>query len=86
MPLSVCYPVQRKDVYEDNPKGKFTMVIPPPNVTGSCHLGHALFCSLQDAITRWWVGLWGAYSIVATLPKYCCSDVGQFQLVLVTLA
>ena len=48
--------VQRKDVYEDNPKGKFTIVIPPPNVTGSCHLGHALFCSLQDAITRWWVG------------------------------
>ena len=29
------------------------MVIPPPNVTGSCHLGHAIFNSLQDAITRW---------------------------------
>ena len=29
------------------------MVIPPPNVTGSLHLGHALTNSIQDAITRW---------------------------------
>lgn len=29
------------------------MVIPPPNVTGSLHLGHALTCSVQDAIVRW---------------------------------
>jgi valyl-tRNA synthetase len=43
----------RKNVYEKNPKGTFMMVIPPPNVTGSCHLGHAIFNSLQDAITRW---------------------------------
>ncbi|KAK3850352.1 hypothetical protein Pcinc_042939 [Petrolisthes cinctipes] len=32
---------------------KFVMVLPPPNVTGSLHLGHALTCSLQDAIARW---------------------------------
>jgi valyl-tRNA synthetase len=32
---------------------KFVMVIPPPNVTGSLHLGHALMCSVQDAMTRW---------------------------------
>lgn len=32
---------------------KFVMVIPPPNVTGSLHLGHALMCSIQDAMTRW---------------------------------
>jgi len=31
----------------------FTIVIPPPNVTGSLHLGHALDNSLQDAIIRW---------------------------------
>src|SRR5579863_1737861 len=30
----------------------FTMVIPPPNVTGSLHLGHALNNSLQDALVR----------------------------------
>ena len=30
----------------------FTMVIPPPNVTGSLHIGHALNNTLQDALTR----------------------------------
>ncbi len=30
----------------------FTMVIPPPNVTGSLHNGHALNNSLQDALVR----------------------------------
>ncbi len=29
-----------------------TIVIPPPNVTGSLHIGHALDMTLQDAITR----------------------------------
>ena len=37
----------------NNPKGQFVMVIPPPNVTGSLHLGHALTNSIEDAITRW---------------------------------
>ncbi len=31
----------------------FTLVIPPPNVTGSLHLGHALNNTLQDILTRW---------------------------------
>jgi valyl-tRNA synthetase len=31
----------------------FTMVIPPPNVTGALHLGHALMLSIQDAIVRY---------------------------------
>jgi valyl-tRNA synthetase len=30
----------------------FTMVIPPPNVTGSLHLGHALNNTLQDILAR----------------------------------
>jgi valyl-tRNA synthetase len=30
----------------------FSMVIPPPNVTGSLHLGHALNNTLQDILTR----------------------------------
>jgi len=30
----------------------YTMVIPPPNVTGSLHLGHALNNTLQDILTR----------------------------------
>lgn len=32
---------------------KFIMVIPPPNVTGSLHLGHTLTNAIQDALTRW---------------------------------
>lgn len=35
--------------YED----KFVMVIPPPNVTGSLHLGHALTTAVEDTLTRW---------------------------------
>jgi valyl-tRNA synthetase len=31
----------------------FCMVIPPPNVTGSLHIGHALNNTLQDILTRW---------------------------------
>jgi len=34
-------------------KEKFVIVIPPPNVTGSLHMGHALTNSVQDAIVRW---------------------------------
>lgn len=43
----------RKSVLEPNPKGKFVMVIPPPNVTGNLHLGHALTNAVEDAIARW---------------------------------
>ena len=32
---------------------KFVMVIPPPNVTGSLHLGHALTTAIEDTLTRW---------------------------------
>ncbi|MHB8882027.1 MAG: valine--tRNA ligase [Thermodesulfovibrionales bacterium] len=31
----------------------FTIVIPPPNVTGSLHMGHALNTTLQDILVRW---------------------------------
>ncbi|KAL4237118.1 Valine--tRNA ligase [Mactra antiquata] len=34
-------------------RGKFMMVIPPPNVTGSLHLGHALTNAVEDCLTRW---------------------------------
>ncbi len=37
----------------DPSRGKFSIVIPPPNVTGALHVGHALDLSLQDLITRW---------------------------------
>ncbi|MBM7554610.1 valine--tRNA ligase [Thalassobacillus pellis] len=36
----------------DNEKEPYTVVIPPPNVTGRLHLGHAWDTTLQDIITR----------------------------------
>ena len=39
---------------EINPAGKpYSIVIPPPNVTGSLHMGHALNATLQDVLARW---------------------------------
>jgi len=39
---------------EPNPARKpYTIVIPPPNVTGALHLGHALNNTLQDILIRW---------------------------------
>ncbi|XP_055351177.1 valine--tRNA ligase-like [Paramacrobiotus metropolitanus] len=31
----------------------FSIIIPPPNVTGSLHLGHALTIAIEDALVRW---------------------------------
>ena len=31
----------------------YTVVIPPPNVTGALHLGHAINNTLQDILVRW---------------------------------
>ena len=37
----------------DPDREPFCVVMPPPNVTGELHLGHALTASLQDALARW---------------------------------
>ena len=34
-------------------KPKYSIAIPPPNVTGSLHMGHALNHTVQDALGRW---------------------------------
>jgi len=70
-----------KDFYEYNPdhKGpKFSIVLPPPNITGKLHLGHAWDVSLQDTIIRykhlqgfntlWISGL--DHASIATQTKY----------------
>ncbi|WP_409968242.1 valine--tRNA ligase [Bengtsoniella intestinalis] len=36
----------------DRSKKPFSIVMPPPNVTGQLHMGHALDCTLQDILTR----------------------------------
>lgn len=45
-----CDPATAEGKSDDE---KFVMVIPPPNVTGSLHLGHALTAAVEDTLTRW---------------------------------
>jgi valyl-tRNA synthetase len=37
----------------DDQRKAFTIVIPPPNVTGALHMGHALNNTIQDVLIRW---------------------------------
>ena len=37
----------------DRDKTPFTVIMPPPNVTGELHMGHALFLALEDLMVRW---------------------------------
>jgi valyl-tRNA synthetase len=42
-------------ISEEQAGGKkpFVIIMPPPNVTGVLHVGHALFVALQDIMSRW---------------------------------
>jgi valyl-tRNA synthetase len=47
---------EKKGYFEptyDESKPKFSIVIPPPNVTGALHIGHALNNTLQDVLVRY---------------------------------
>ena len=37
----------------ESEKPPYTIVIPPPNITGQLHMGHALDNTLQDVLIRW---------------------------------
>ena len=41
------------DKLPDKRKKSFTIVLPPPNVTGELHMGHALNAVIQDILIRW---------------------------------
>ncbi|CAH0718563.1 unnamed protein product, partial [Brenthis ino] len=46
---------ERKGIFNAHSKTDkptFSIVLPPPNVTGKLHLGHALSCTIQDIIAR----------------------------------
>jgi valyl-tRNA synthetase len=43
----------KPETQEDADAPVFSMVIPPPNVTGYLHIGHALNHTLQDVLARW---------------------------------
>jgi valyl-tRNA synthetase len=47
---------EREGAFASNPDSNaapYTIMIPPPNVTGSLHMGHALNYTLQDTLIRW---------------------------------
>ncbi len=63
---------------DPDPKKKpYTIVIPPPNITGQLHMGHALDNTLQDILIRWkrmqgYAALWvpgTAHASIATEAK-----------------
>ncbi len=37
----------------DRNKKPYTIMMPPPNVTGNLHMGHALNNTIQDILIRW---------------------------------
>ena len=39
--------------HREEGKKPFTIVMPPPNITGQLHMGHAMDCTLQDAAIRY---------------------------------
>ncbi len=39
---------------DNNKKSPYVIMMPPPNVTGVLHNGHALFVTLQDILARFW--------------------------------
>jgi len=51
------YPVWEKAGYfapdPAAPLAPYSIVIPPPNVTGALHMGHALTNTIEDVLTRW---------------------------------
>ena len=50
------YPIWEKNGYFHDEPGKgepYSVVIPPPNVTGILHMGHALNQTIQDILVRW---------------------------------
>lgn len=43
----------RAESSPEDKRPKFSICLPPPNVTGSLHLGHALTVAVQDLLCRW---------------------------------
>ena len=69
---------------------RFIMLLPPPNVTGSLHLGHTLMGAIEDSITRWrrmkgYVSLWVPgtdHAVIATqsvVEKKLLKEEGKYR-------
>ena len=48
---------EKKGLFSSKIKSKkknFSIIMPPPNVTGNLHIGHALNMTIQDILCRYW--------------------------------
>jgi valyl-tRNA synthetase len=64
-------------------KNTYVIPIPPPNVTGSLHLGHALTNSIQDCMVRWYIIILYSNLIIGTecMARTLCSSLDLTTLV-----
>lgn len=58
---------------------KFSMILPPPNITGDLHIGHALTVAIEDAIFRF-QKLKNPYSHSIYVPGYDHAGIGMFSV------
>ena len=56
-------------------EGMFVITLPPPNITGKLHIGHALTGAIQDTIARWFDPLLVFIDIVGIgcWVRLCCT-------------
>ena len=47
------YSADPEVVAKAKPEEKFIICLPPPNVTGTLHIGHALTCAIEDVLCHW---------------------------------
>ncbi|CAB9510231.1 Valine--tRNA ligase [Seminavis robusta] len=47
-----CFQPDAKQAKKSNKKQPYVLPMPPPNVTGRLHMGHAIFVALQDVLAR----------------------------------
>jgi len=47
------YRIQNKEYSQNKSQDSFVISMPPPNVTGKLHVGHSLFITLEDIMTRY---------------------------------
>lgn len=52
--VNVSRKIGANRIYSQNgAKKRFSSLLPPPNITGDLHLGHALMTTIQDVLLRW---------------------------------
>ena len=52
------FKIEFKEAIKKPRDQRFVMLLPPPNVTGTLHLGHALMSTIEDAIICFFMGSW----------------------------